>query len=58
MYKALSMPVSATPSMLAGAAAVGAAAGVAITWLNRSKKSAAKAAHEKVTVKDLTREEK
>jgi len=58
MYKALSMPISATPSMLAGAAAAGAAAGVAITWLNRSKKADAKAAHEKVTVKDLTREEK
>jgi hydrogenase small subunit len=58
MYQALSMPISATPSMLAGAAAAGAAAGVAITWLNRSKKADAKAAHEKVTVKDLTREEK
>jgi hydrogenase small subunit len=57
-YQALSMPVTATPSMLAGAAAVGAAAGVAITWHNRSTKAAAKAVHEKVTVQDLTREVK
>ena len=58
LYQALSMPVSATPSMLAGAAAAGAAAGVAITWHNRAKKAAAKAAHEKVTVQELKREEK
>ncbi len=58
MYQALSMPISATPSMLGKAVAAGAAAGVAITWLNRSKKADAKAAHEKVTVQDLTREEK
>ena len=58
LYKALSMPVSATPTMLAAAAAAGAAAGVAITWHNRSTKAAAKAAHEKVTVQELKREDK
>ena len=42
-YKALSMPVSATPAMLGAAAAVGVAAGVGITWYNRSTKAAAKA---------------
>lgn len=58
LYKALSMPVSTTTAMFGAAAAAGAAAGVAITWHNRSTKAKAKAAHEKVTVKDLTREEK
>lgn len=58
LYKALSMPVSATGSMLGAAAAAGAAAGVAVTWYNRSTKAQAKAAHAKVTVQELTREEK
>ncbi|HEY0666516.1 MAG TPA: hydrogenase small subunit [Gallionella sp.] len=58
LYKALSMPVSASSFMLAGAAAAGAAAGVAITWHNRSIKAAAKTAHEQVTVQDLMREDK
>jgi hydrogenase small subunit len=58
LYKALSMPVSATASMLGAAAAVGAAAGVAITWHNRATKTTAKAAHEKVTPQELLREEK
>ncbi|MDO8927124.1 MAG: hydrogenase small subunit [Sideroxyarcus sp.] len=58
LYQALSMPVSATPSMLGAAAAAGAAVGVAVTWHNRSKKAAAKAAHEKVTVPELKREAK
>jgi hydrogenase small subunit len=58
LYQSLSTPVSATSSMLGAAAAAGAAAGMAITWHNRSKKAAAKAAHEKVTVQELTREEK
>jgi len=58
LYKALSMPLSATPSLLGAAAVVGAAAGVAITWHNRSAKAAAKAAHEKVTVQNLIQEEK
>lgn len=57
-YKALSMPVSATTTMLGASVAVGAAAGVAITWHNRSTKAAAKAAHETVTVQDLAREGK
>ena len=57
-YKALSMPISASTSMLGAAAGAGAAAGVAITWLNRAKKSDARAAHEKVTVHDLKQEEK
>jgi len=56
LYKALSMPISATPSMLGAAAAVGAAAGVAITWHNRATKAAAKTAHEKVTVLELRQE--
>ena len=56
LYKALSMPVSVTPSMLGAAAAVGAAAGVAITWHNRSTKTAAKSAHETVTVQELRQE--
>ncbi|MEI7842634.1 MAG: hydrogenase small subunit [Gallionellaceae bacterium] len=58
LYQALSMPASATTSMLGGAVAVGAAAGAVITWHNRSTKSAAKAAHAKVTVQELIREEK
>src|SRR5512143_3397749 len=58
LYKALSMPVSASPSVLGAAAAAGAAAGVGITWYNRSTKAAAKAAHAKVTVQELKREEK
>jgi hydrogenase small subunit len=58
LYKALSMPVSATGSMLGAAAVAGAAAGVAVTWYNRSTKAQAKAAHAKVTVQELTREEK
>ena len=57
-YKALSMPVSATASMLGAAAATGAAAGVVITWHNRSAKAAAKASHETLTVQDLAREGK
>jgi len=57
-YKALSTPVSATPSMLGAAAVAGAAAGVAITWHNRSTKAKAKAEHEKMTVQDLSRENK
>jgi hydrogenase small subunit len=57
-YKALSMPVSVTPSMLGAAAAAGVAAGVAITWHNRSTKAKAKAAHETVTVQELKREGK
>jgi hydrogenase small subunit len=58
LYKALSMPVSATASMLGAAAVAGAAAGVAITWHNRSTKASAKAAHEKVTPQELLREDK
>ncbi len=58
LYEALSMPISATASMLGTAAAVGTAAGAAITWHNRSTKAAAKAAHEKVTVQELIREDK
>ena len=58
LYKALSMPLSATSSMLGAAAVAGVAAGVAITWHNRSTKAAAKLAHEKVTVQELSRETK
>ncbi len=57
-YKALSMPVSATSGMLGAAAVAGASAGVAITWHNRSTRSAARATRETLTVQDLAREEK
>lgn len=51
-YKALSMP--ADPLKLASTAAVvGAAAGVAVSFANRGKKSAAKSAHETTTLADL-----
>ncbi len=51
-YKALSMP--ANPLKVgAGVAAAGAAAGVVVTFLNRGKKGAAKAAHETTTLNDL-----
>ena len=51
-YKALSLP--ADPLRIAAAAAVaGAAAGVAVSFANRAKKSAAKAAHETTTLADL-----
>ncbi len=56
-YQALSMPITPVQGTLAAAAAAGAAAGVAVTWHNRSKKSAARAAHQKMTVDDLKREE-
>jgi hydrogenase small subunit len=55
-YKALSMPVSPVKGTLGTAAAAGVAAGVAVTWHNRSNKSAARAAHEKMTLADLTKE--
>jgi len=51
-YKALSMPADPLKSV-ATAAAVGAAAGVAISFANRSKKNAAKAEHETTTLADL-----
>ncbi len=57
-YKALSQPVSTTTAMLGAAAAAGAAAGVAITWYNRSTKAKAKAEHAKVTVDELKQEGK
>lgn len=57
-YKALSMPVSPVKRTLGAAAAAGAAAGVAVTWFNRGKKAEARAAHQKMTVEDLKREEK
>ena len=58
LYNALSMPLTATPSMLGAAALAGVAAGVAITWHNRSTKAGAKETHEKVTVQNLLQEEK
>lgn len=58
LYKALSMPVSATRATLETAAAAGATAGVAVTWFNRNKKAAAKSAHETITPQELLREEK
>jgi len=57
MYRALSAPMSAGAATLAGAAAVGAAAGVAVTWHNRRTRAEARAAHETVTVDQLKREE-
>jgi hydrogenase small subunit len=51
-YKALSMP--ANPLKVgAGVTAAGAAVGVAVSFINRGKKSAAKAAHETTTLDDL-----
>ena len=51
-YKALSMP--ANPLKMASAAvAAGAVAGVAVSFANRAKKSAAKAGHETTTLADL-----
>ena len=51
-YKALSMP--ADPLKIAKTAAVvGAAAGVAVSFANRAKKSSAKSAHEITTLADL-----
>ena len=52
-YKALSMPVTSVQKVAIGAAAAGAAVGVAVTFANRAKKAAAKAAHETVKVEDL-----
>ena len=57
-YQALSLPVSATTSMLVAAAAAGTAAGVAITWHNRATKARAKVEHATVAVQDLKREGK
>ncbi len=51
-YKALSMP--ADPLKVAGKAAVaGAAVGVAVSFVNRVKKNAAKSSHETATLADL-----
>lgn len=51
-YEALSMPARPLQGGVAAAAA-GVAAGVAVTFLNRGKKKAAKAAHETTTLDDL-----
>jgi hydrogenase small subunit len=51
-YNALSMPASPL-KVGAGVAAAGVAAGVAVSFLNRGKKGAAKAAHETTTLDDL-----
>ena len=55
-YKALSTPVASTERVIAAGAVAGVAAGVAVTWFNRSKKQSARAGHETVTVADLKRE--
>ena len=51
-YNALSMPAHPL-AVGAAAATAGAAAGVAVTFFNRNKKGAAKAAHETTTLDDL-----
>ena len=51
-YKALSAPADPL-SFAAGAAVAGAAVGVGMSFINRAKKSSAKAAHETATLKDL-----
>jgi len=51
-YRALSIPADPL-KMATTAAAAGAAAGVAINFANRAKKSSAKVAHETVTLADL-----
>ena len=51
------MPVTPVQGTLGAAAATGAVAGVVVTWHNRSKKTEAKAAHQKMTPDDLLRKE-
>jgi hydrogenase small subunit len=51
-YKALSMPADPL-KFVSTAAAVGAVAGVAISFANRGKKGTAKTAHETTTLADL-----
>jgi len=51
-YKALSMPADRL-KLSAGAAVAGAAAGVAVSFANRAKKSAARKAHQAITLDDL-----
>jgi hypothetical protein len=52
-YEALSKPTTPVEKTVVGAAAAGAAVGVAVAFANRSKKAAAKAAHQTVRVEDL-----
>ncbi|HEY5763681.1 MAG TPA: hydrogenase small subunit [Rhodocyclaceae bacterium] len=54
-YKALSVPITPAQKTLSTGAAVGLAAGVAVTWFNRRQKAAAKAQHQPAEVADLTR---
>jgi hydrogenase small subunit len=51
-YKALSMPADPL-KLVAGAAVAGVAVGVAVSFANRAKKAAAKAAHQTATLADL-----
>jgi len=52
-YKAISIPTENITKTAIYAAAAGVGAGVAISVMNRAKKSAAKSAHQKVTIDDL-----
>ena len=55
-YQALSVPLKDPAETVLVAGAAGIAVGAAAAILNRKTKGAAVAAHEKVTVKDLTKE--
>lgn len=57
-YKALSMPVTPVQGTIGTAAAIGAGAGVVVTWHNRGRKAEAKAVHQQMGLDDLTRDEK
>ncbi len=57
-YSSLPAPITPTGGAAATAAALGAAAGVAVTWFNRSKKAAAKAAHHTMAPEDLKKEKR
>lgn len=55
-YKALSLPIGNTGATLAAAAVAGVAGGAAMALYNRQRKHAHAAAHEPVSVQDLTKE--
>jgi hydrogenase small subunit len=53
LYQALPQPTGPVAKAVGTAAAAGAAAGVAVTWYNRSRQKAARAGHQPVKVEDL-----
>ncbi len=56
MYKALSVPTGNIGPTAVAAAAVGVAAGAGLAAMNKSKKNAARSAHEPMTINDLQKE--